>query len=176
VAVSPASPEARAHHSVYRRSWHLWANVIAGSFLVRQPTRMRIYRRLGMEIETHKIQPGCFFFGHDVAIGEGTWIGHRCYFDSAARIEIGRDCDLGMEVMLCTSTHERGTRERRAGRFAPEPISVGDGVWIGTRAMLLPGVSVGDGCVVAAGSVVTRDCEPHGVYAGVPAKRVKDLG
>jgi maltose O-acetyltransferase len=42
--------------------------------------------------------------------------------------------------------------------------------------MLLPGVTVGDGCVIAAGSVVTGDCEPHGVYAGVPAKRVRDLG
>jgi acetyltransferase-like isoleucine patch superfamily enzyme len=160
---------------VYRRSWNLKVNVIAASFLVSREIRGHMYRRAGIAVETDKVQPGCWFFGHDVAIGADTWIGHRCYFDSAARIEIGRGCDLGMEVMLCTSTHRPGTPERRAGRFAPEPVSVGDGVWIGTRAMLLPGVTVGDGCVIAAGSVVTADCEPHGVYAGVPARRVKDL-
>ena len=154
-ASQPESPEIRARRSVYRRSWHLCVNVIAGSFLVRPTTRVRIYRRFGMRIETHKVQPGCFFFGYDVAIGPETWVNHRCYFDTRARIEIGRACDLGEEVMLCTSAHEPGTRERRAGTFAPKPIVVGDGVWIGARAMLLPGVTVGDGCVVAAGSVVT---------------------
>jgi acetyltransferase-like isoleucine patch superfamily enzyme len=168
-------PEARAQRSVYRRAWNLQVNVVAASFLVSAQTRMRIYRRCGIEVETPKVQPGCWFFGHDVAIGPDTWIGHRCYFDSTARTEIGRSCDLGMEVMLCTSTHEPGTRQRRAGRFAPEPIAIGDGVWIGTRSMVLPGVTVGDGCVIAAGSVVSGDCEPQGLYAGVPAKRVRDL-
>ena len=171
-----ASPELRAHHSVYRRSWHLRVNLVAASFLLGTATRVGIYRRCGMEIETQKVQPGCFFFGNDIAIGADTWINHRCYFDTRARIEIGRSCDLGMEVMLCTSTHQPGTSQRRAGRFVAEPIVVGDGVWIGTRAMLLPGVTVGDGCVVAAGAVVARDCEANGLYAGVPARRVKELG
>jgi maltose O-acetyltransferase len=175
VAVSPASPEVRAQHSVYRRAWHLRVNVIAASYLVRPEMRVRIYRRSGMQIDTHKIQPGCFFFGHDVAIGADTWVNHRCYFDTRARIEIGSSCDLGEEVMLSTSAHRPGTSERRAGAFDPQPIAVGDGVWIGARATLLPGVTVGDGCVVAAGAVVAGDCEANGLYAGVPARRVKEL-
>src|SRR2546425_10813446 len=69
--------------------------------------------------------------------------------------------------MLCTSAHRPGTSQRRAGRFVAEPIVIGDGVWIGTRAMLLPGVTVADGCVVAAGAVVAQDCEANGLYAGV---------
>jgi maltose O-acetyltransferase len=169
-------PIERARRSVYRRSWDLKVNVLAASFLLNPQARLRTYRRCGLEIDTPKVQPGCWFFGDDVRIGADTWVGHRCYFDSRARIEIGRSCDLGMEVMLCTSDHEPGTHERRAGRFAAQPIVVGNGVWIGARALLLGGVTVRDGCVIAAGAVVTDDCEPDGLYAGAPARRVKDLG
>jgi maltose O-acetyltransferase len=176
VAIPPsASPELRARRSVYRRSWDLQVNVLAASFLLSPRARTQVYRRCGIEVDTYKVQPGCWFFGSDAAIGADTWIGHRCYFDTRGRIEIGRSCDLGMEVMLCTSTHRPGTHDRRAGQFHAEPIVVGDGVWIGTRAMLLGGVEVGDGCVIAAGAVVTEDCKPDGLYAGVPARRVKDL-
>ena len=176
MAIPPSpSPEVRARRSVYRRSWDLKVNAIAASFLLRPQTRLRLYRRCGLQVDTPKVQPGCWFFGSDVSIGADTWVAHRCYFDSRARIEIGRSCDLGMEVMLCTSEHEPGTHERRAGRFAPEPIVVGDGVYIGTRATVLAGVTIGDGCVIAAGAVVADSCEPDGLYAGVPAKRVKDL-
>src|SRR4051794_41617830 len=89
------TPQSRAQRSVYRCSWNLKVNVIAASFLVGRATRMQIYRRAGIAIETDKVQPGCWFFGHDVTIGAGTWIAHRCYFDSAARIAIGRNCDPG---------------------------------------------------------------------------------
>lgn len=122
------------------------------------------------------VQAGCYFFGADAAIGSGSWIAHRCYFDTRARIEIGERCDLGMEVMLCTSGHPVGPAERRAGDFVAEPIVVGDGVWVGTRALVLPGVTIAAGCVVAAGAVVAGDCEPDGLYAGVPARRLRDLG
>src|SRR3954463_7127617 len=168
-------PIERARRSIYRRSWDLKVNVVAASFMLGPQARMHVYRRCGLDIETPKVQPGCWFFGDDVAIGADTWIGHRCYFDSRARIEIGSSCDLGMEGMLCTSDHRPGAPERRAGRFAAQPIVVGDGVWIGTRALLLGGVTVGDGCVIAAGAVVADDCAPDGLYAGVPARRVKDL-
>jgi len=69
-----------------------------------------------------------------------------------------------------------GAPERRAGAVGGKPVAVGNGCWIGARVMVMPGVSVGDGCVVAAGAIVTKDCEPHGLYAGVPAQRVRDLG
>jgi maltose O-acetyltransferase len=145
----------RARKSIYRRRWNLKVNALAGSFLLRPRARVGLYRRSGMDVRTEDVQPGCWFFGFDVAIGEGSWIGHRCYFDSRARIEIGRSCAIAAEVMLCTSTHQPGTREKRAGPFVGKPIRIGDGIWIGTRVVVLPGVTVGDGCVIAAGSEVT---------------------
>ena len=121
------------------------------------------------------VLPGCYFFGADVTIGEESWINHRCYFDTRAHVEIGRSCDVGMEVMFCTSTHDVGPALKRAGRYRTAPITVGDGSWIGSRAVVLPGVTIGEGCIVGAGAVVNRDCEPHGMYAGVPARRVREL-
>jgi acetyltransferase-like isoleucine patch superfamily enzyme len=80
-----------------------------------------------------------------------------------------------MRVMLVTSSHAVGPCERRAGPLKPAPITVGDGCWIGAGAVLLPGVTVHDGCVIASGAVVTGDCAADGLYAGVPARRVRDL-
>jgi maltose O-acetyltransferase len=165
----------RLHHSVNRRSWHVQVNVIAASFLVEAKTRVRIYRRNKIDVRTENVLQGCFFYGHDVSIGAGTWVNHRCYFDTRGRIEIGRNCDLGMEVMFCSSSHEVGRPDKRAGAYVEAPIVVEDGVWIGTRAVVLPGVTIGRGCVVAAGAVVREDCAPDGLYAGVPARRVRDL-
>jgi maltose O-acetyltransferase len=165
----------RVAHSVNRRWWHLAVNVIGGSQMVSPRVRSRIYRRCKIAAETEQILPGCFFYGHDISIGAATWVNHRCYFDTRAPITIGRNCDLAMEVMFCTSDHELGPHSRRAGDYRAAPIRVGDGTWIGTRALLLPGVTVGAGCVIAAGSVVTGDCEPDGLYAGAPARRIKDL-
>jgi acetyltransferase-like isoleucine patch superfamily enzyme len=74
-----------------------------------------------------------------------------------------------------TSTHEPGDHFNRRGAYTTEPVTIGAGCWIGSRALILPGVNIADGCTIGAGSVVTRDCEADGFYAGVPARRVKDL-
>jgi acetyltransferase-like isoleucine patch superfamily enzyme len=122
------------------------------------------------------VSPGCFFGAANVVIGEGTFVNHDCFFDGSARIEIGAGCNIGMEVMFCTSTHDIGTRERRAALpTVGRPIVVGDGCWIGARTTVLPGVTIGHGCVIAAGALVTADTGPDGVYAGSPARRIRDL-
>jgi maltose O-acetyltransferase len=165
----------RVHHSTNRRAWHFNVNVLAASGLISPRARLAIYRANKLEVATLNVLPGCFFYGHDVAIGADTWVNHRCYFDTRGRIEIGRHCDLGMEVMFCSSSHEVGPPDKRAGTYFHAPIVVEDGVWIGTRATILPGVTIGRGCVIAAGAVVRDDCAPDGLYAGVPARRVRSL-
>ena len=69
-----------------------------------------------------------------------------------------------------------GRHARRAGQPTVAPIVVGDGCWIGTRATLLPGVTVAPGCIVAAGAVLTRDTRPNGLYGGVPAVLLQRTG
>jgi maltose O-acetyltransferase len=80
-----------------------------------------------------------------------------------------------VHTVVITSNHEIGPSEERLGAWRREPVTVGAGCWVGARCLILPGVTIGDGCIVAAGSTVRDDCEPNGVYAGVPARRVRDL-
>jgi maltose O-acetyltransferase len=150
-------------------------NGLLASMLVPKPLRWRLMRLIGFDVRRSSIAPCCFFGSTRVAIGEGSHISYRCFFDGLDRVTIGRNCDIAMEVLFGTSTHRIGDARRRGGESIKAPVIVGDGVWIGARAMVMPGVTVGDGCVIGAGSIVTKDCQPNGLYVGAPARRVQDL-
>lgn len=155
--------------------WHWLVNGVAASPAWSPEVRARLLRRGGIDVHTSQIQSGCFFFSTQIEFGEYVWINHRAYFDTRDWIRIGDRTAFGMEVTVVTSTHEPGDHDNRRGPYRTAPVTIGAGCWIGTRAMIMPGVTIADGVTVAAGAVVTRDCEPDGLYAGVPAKRVRDL-
>ena len=111
-----------------------------------------------------------------VRIGADCFINDGCRFDTSAPITIDDGAYLGHDVAVLTSTHELGPPDRRAGAFTSAPIHIGRGVWIGARAVLLPGVSIGDGAVVAAGAVVTHSVAANVVVGGVPARQVRTIG
>jgi acetyltransferase-like isoleucine patch superfamily enzyme len=150
-------------------------NALQGAALVPRMARWAALRIWGVRASTHRIDHGCWFGGRDIHIGPGTFVNFGCVFDNLGPIRIGAECHFGMRAMLITSTHEIGSSSSRAGALAGKPITVGDGSWIGAGAIVLPGVTVGRGCIVASGAVVTRDCESDGVYAGNPARRLRDL-
>ncbi|WP_413452259.1 acyltransferase [Georgenia phoenicis] len=150
-------------------------NTLASSVLVPTPARWLLYRALGANVAPSRIQPTVWVGNRNLTIGRGTSVNYRVRFNTAGSITIGARCDIAMDVLFVTQSHELGPAGRRAGRTTARPIVVGDGVWIGARALVLPGVTIGDGCVIAAGAVVSADCAPHGLYAGVPARRVRDL-
>lgn len=151
-------------------------NRFVASALVPRALRWRLLRAAGASIPSWcAIMPDGWYGGTDFAIGEASTLNYGVFVDCSSRVSIGSRCDIGMQVMFCTGTHTIGPAGRRAGSATSSPIAIGDGVWIGARATILPGVTIGDGCVIAAGAVVSRDCEPRGVYAGVPARRVRDL-
>lgn len=108
-------------------------------------------------------------------VGDRVFVNRHVYFDTNATISIGSDVQVGDHVTFLTATHSIGGRDRRADAMITAPVTVGDGVWIGSGAVILPGVSIGDGVVVGAGAIVTRDLEPDGVYVGNPARRYRDL-
>lgn len=153
-----------------------WVNGAAAWGLTPIALRHYLYRRHGIALHrTASIYAGAFFGSPRVEIGARTFINHQCFFDSLGAIQIGADCALGPRVMICTSTHLRGVPARRAGQLTAQRVTIGDGCWIGAGAVILPGVSIGAGCIIAAGAVVTRDCDPHGLYGGIPARRLEDL-
>jgi maltose O-acetyltransferase len=139
--------------------------------------RIELLRRWGMQIAPGtEIGPGCHFSGPGVILGE-CFLNREVHLDAngSATITIADGCNIGQGTMLVTSDHEIGDPSRRAGAASPRPIVIERGGWLGARVLVLPGVTVGAGCVIAAGSLVNRDCQPNGLYAGVPARRIRDL-
>jgi maltose O-acetyltransferase len=155
--------------------WHLLVNRLAGSFLVSELNRTRIYRACGLDVRSTAIHPGQWFFSSQIHIGEGAWVGQGVYFDTRAPIHIGPRTGISPGVRLVTADHAAGGPDRRAGAYAPRPIRVEEGAWVGTGALVLSGVTIGAGAVVAAGAVVHRDCAPNTLYGGVPAKPLRTL-
>ncbi|MEU1972517.1 DapH/DapD/GlmU-related protein [Microbacterium sp. NPDC019599] len=108
-----------------------------------------------------------------VTIGDDVFINRDCYI--RPHTTIGDRVNIGPFVKLITDTHEIGPARRRAGTVRHDPITIGDGVWIGAAATILAGVTVGPGAVVAAGAVVVADVPPNAVVGGVPAKVIRRL-
>lgn len=112
-----------------------------------------------------------------LVIGSDTWLSQGVIFltHKDAQITIGNFCDVGPFVKFLTGGHEISSYKRRAGMGFAKPITVGDGCWIGGSAIILSGVSIGAGSVIAAGSVVVNDVPENTLFAGVPAKLVRYL-
>lgn len=115
--------------------------------------------------------------GERVEIGARSHIGEHCSLwagDSHGRIVIGEDALFGPRVYITASNYryDLGAPVWRQPR-AEADVIIGRDVWLGARVIVLPGVTVGDGAIVAAGSVVTRDLPPGAVAVGVPARVVK---
>jgi maltose O-acetyltransferase len=150
-------------------------NSLAASFLMPRTGRYAIYRVSGLRLGTRNISSNCFVSGANLSIGRKCFINYGCFFDATAPILIGEGSHIGMRTVICTSSHELGGPSQRAGALRAAPVRIGRGVWLGAHVTVLPGVTIGDGCVVAAGSVVTQDCRPDCIYAGNPARLVREI-
>lgn len=150
---------------------------LAASALVPESRRLQLLTKAGVRIGAWtKIDPGLRVAGEgELSIGDVAYINADCIIDCAADVRIGNNVSLGNRVGLYTSGHDMSDPTRRAGPRVLRPIVVGDGAWLGAQSVVLGGVTIGPGSVVAAGAVVTRDVPPHTLYAGVPARFVRDL-
>ena len=170
--LNPLKP---THNYVRSRRWAFYVNTVAASPLVTPRTRAGIYRRCGIELETEFLAPACYIHHADLRLGPGVILQHGVHIENVARVEIGARTGVGVGSVILTSTHDVGPHDVRLGKWHYLPVTIGEGCWIGARSLIMPGVTIGDGCIVGAGAVVRDDCEPDGVYVGVPARRVKDL-
>ncbi len=109
--------------------------------------------------------------GKNIRVGKNVFINSGCCFQDQGGIEIGDGTFVGHQTVIATLNHDIDPTKR--GDMFPKAVKIGKRVWIGSHATILPGVTIGDNSVVAAGAVVTKDVEPNTIVAGVPAKVVK---
>jgi len=119
-----------------------------------------------------------FGVGGNIELGDYSHIGEKAYIASlrlGGRLIIGKRVSIAPEVVMLTMTHrinKKGLPAIGSG-YDVKTVTIGDGVWIGMRAIILPGVFIGEGAIVGAGSVVTKDVPPYAVVGGAPAKIIK---
>ena len=111
--------------------------------------------------------------GKNITVGKRVFINSGCCFQDQGGVEIGDDVLIGQQVVIATLNHDLHPEKRAS--MTPKPVKIGNKVWIGAHATILPGVTIGDGAVVAAGAVVTKDVPPNTVVGGVPAKIIKEI-
>jgi maltose O-acetyltransferase len=156
--------------------WRWLINGIVASAAVPHRLRLVALALYGVDVaRSTSVGPGCFFGGSAIRIGERSTLNTGCFIDNVDRVDIGDHVAIGFQVTIITGAHEIGQAGHRAGPLSSGPVRIEDGCWLGARVVVLPGVTIGRGCVVGAGAVVTGDCPPHGLYVGVPARRIREL-
>ena len=137
--------------------------------------RVRAYAALGVrfdEIDTANISLGVeMWAGAGLTMGRGSTIGQRCYIDARGGVRLEEQVSISREAMVLTATHDPDSPDFAA---TLAPVRFGSRSWVAARAIIMPGVSVGEGAVVAAGALVTSDVGPYTVVGGVPASKLRD--
>lgn len=156
--------------------WNIVINGLVASSWFPERVKPIVMRLLGAQVDsTVRIRRRVDIYGPALTIKPGCFINASTQIQNFEHVSIGTNVFIGPRVTILTVSHELGPSHQRAMKLIAKPVTIGNGSWIASSATILPGVSVKEGCVVAAGAVVTHDCEPRGLYAGVPAIRVKDL-
>lgn len=175
----------------FARAFHLkfkLVNLLFGvlPLFVSGGIRSRLYHWAGFKL----IEPGVFIAGNlklvadpketnfyrNLSIGAGSVIGYNVMIDLDAEVRLGKNVSLGPSVRIFTASHDMGPATKRCiTKLIGKPVTIEDGCWIGLGAIILPGVTIGHGSIIAAGTVVTRTVPPDSLVEGDPARIVQKL-
>jgi acetyltransferase-like isoleucine patch superfamily enzyme len=168
-------PLFRSRHQAGKMLWIDRSPYIAGQGAIRLGERVRISGKVGFSFMplAEGAQP-------DLIVGEDTFIGSQCFFCVAERIEIGRHCLIAAETTIRDNDGHpldalRRRENVRLNADEVRAVTIGNDVWIGNRAMILKGVTIGDRAIVASCAVVTKDVAADTIVAGNPARVVREL-
>ena len=123
--------------------------------------------RCGKDVKLY--HPLVFYGPEALDIGDHTAVAPFVHIWCGGRVVIGAHCMIGSHVAISSLTHDH-SQAKMFGTMVARPVTIGDDVWIGAHAVILPGVTLGEGCVIGAGAVVTRDVPPRAIVYGVPAR------
>ena len=141
---------------------HLVSDIVPSHII-----RKCIFTLMGVKIGKYTtIHMRCRVFDpKNITIGNDTIIGDGAFLDGRDKLSIGDHVDIASEVMIYNSEHDINDQQFKAGI---SPVTIEDYVFVGPRAIILPGVKIGKGAIVAAGCVVTKDVPEYAIFAGVP--------
>ena len=160
---------------IFKKGWQRYMLFQVG-LVPSHHIRRFVYRALGAEIGKNVV----FHFRtevrglHRLKIGDGTIIGDNALLAAQRGLTIGKNVNLSSNVSIYSGAHDHRDPYFRSTPATTHPVNIGDRVWIGSNAIILTGVNIGEGAVVCAGCVVTKDVEPYAVVAGIPAKKVNE--
>ena len=170
-----SSPQIREHAII--RVGHGTHARIGSSFLLDRGSRLFIQKdwHIGDDV---KIATNCALFSREspqagkLSIGDGTHIGDHTIIDVADDVTLGREVALGPNCVIYSHDHDYQNADGAAwkGPLVTRPVCIGDGAWVGSGVTILPGVTIGERAVIAAGAVVTKNVPPRAVWGGIPAK------
>jgi acetyltransferase-like isoleucine patch superfamily enzyme len=167
--------------SVARSRWYLrtadnlgWTVRVTGRPVVSNLGRLVIGDRVQLVSTITKIELATGPQGV-LEIGERTFVNYGTSVSSFQSVLVGARCQIGTYCLVLDNNFHRPEPERRNERPESRPVTIGDDVWLGSRVIVLPGSTIGDGSVIGAGSVVASDIPPRTLAAGVPAKVIRSL-
>ena len=145
--------------------------IIEKGTLVFHPGRIKLHDNI--YIGHYSILKG--YYKNIMEIGEGTWIGQYCFLHSAGGLKIGKAVGIGPYVKILTSSHKEENNNIPVLHNPLEfkEVIIEDGVDIGIGSIILPGIKIGEGAIIGAGSVVTHNIEAYTIVAGSPAKLLR---
>lgn len=148
---------------------HRYNMTIAFSVEERRALLAEVFARVGAGVNIRP--PFHCDYGYNIEIGNGAFLNFGCVILDVAKVVIGRKTQIGSAVQIVTADHPRDPALRARSLEFGRPITIGENVWIGSGAIILPGVTIGDDALVGAGSVVTRDVPAGATVVGNPARR-----
>ncbi len=153
--------------------WEDFILLILGivTYIPSHTVRKLVFKLSGLRMPmTSTIHIGCRFFEpKGIRIGHDTIIGDRCFLDGRDELIIGNHVDIASQVLIYNSEHDINSTsfEATCGK-----VIIHDYVFVGARAIILPGVTIGKGAIIASGAVVTKSVEPLTIVGGIPAKPI----
>ena len=160
------------YYGVAARLPESYSPVAFGARRLRAQLVRSLFDHTGADVNVEK--GASFGQGRGISLGDRSGVGIDCKVQGP--LSIGADVMMGPETLIYTRNHETGRLDipmREQGDTAPRAVTIEDDVWIGARSIILPGVTIGKGAIVAAGSVVAKDVPALAVVGGVPAKVIR---
>jgi len=166
-------PELTALRERAEERCYAFNHVSPGDKAARTAALRALFPNLGKDVVV--LAPCLADYGTNCFIGEGTFINHGAYLMDGAKIVIGAHCFIGPNFGCYTAEHAFDVERRNRGQERARPISIGANCWLGGDVKVMPGVTIGEGAVIGAGSVVTKDVPPFVVAAGNPCRVLRLL-